>query len=271
MDAKGSGRACIFCGSPANSKEHLLPRWLESILPADEQVIHTRQVGDDEPRRWEAKPFGERSKIVCESCNHGWMSKLEEASKPLLTPAITRSGPCEFDGRGQWVAAVWALKTCYVIQAQSRQLLAPQIHPVLLKLNWKPPPQASVWIGSHHRGVQDPLNSICIQKPISLEAKEGHFQKADDFGYMAFLAIGGVSFLVVEHRYNNSVDITLGRPSSELLQKIWPRENDAVPWPPPMQMDRELIDLVFDADVHPPQMDIQVGSGLDPTAALTPT
>src|SRR6478736_5958394 len=110
-------RYCIFCGGVANSHEHLLPEWLRSILPSDEPGIHYREVGGI-TTSWEKKAFTETTRIVCHECNTGWMSRLEKSAKPVLTPAVARIGlPVQFDLREQWIAAQWAVKTCFVFQS----------------------------------------------------------------------------------------------------------------------------------------------------------
>lgn len=245
-------RRCIFCGDIANDREHLLPQWLQRILPSDEPVVHFRETGGIEMPQWERKPFREKAKFVCKTCNQGWMSELESEAKPILTPAITRDQlPYAFDLLGQWIAARWAVKTIYVMQASLP--LAPPIHPTLLMLNFKPPPQVTVWIGSHARARDDPINSCYLQKPLAMSGDEGGAMKSIDFGYMSFLAVGGISFLVVEHRFDSYVECVLGaeHPFSDMFIKLWPRSRSVLGWPPYVMADREYLDVLFDPDTLP--------------------
>jgi hypothetical protein len=246
-------RHCIFCGNAADDREHLLPEWVRKILPSDQPVTHYRKVGGVETPPWRKKPFREKAKFVCGSCNHGWMSDLEKETKPLLAPAITHERSCDFDLVGQWVLARWAAKTCYVMQMQAPEPLAPQMHPVLLNLNFIPPPHVTVWIGSHARAIQDPINSAYVQQPLWLAQDGEHPREQVEFGYMSFLAVGGVSFLLVEHRFNSYVECVLGEqhPASNMFTKIWPRTRRVVPWPPTTMADQELLDLIFDAETLP--------------------
>jgi hypothetical protein len=256
-------RHCIFCGATADDKEHLLPRWLQEVLPSDQTVIHTRQVGGEKTPPWSRKPFREKAKFVCEGCNQGWMSELESEAKPLLTPVIARKGPCDFDLVGQWTIARWAVKTCFVMQMQGPEQLTRRMHPVLLNLNIMPPPQVTVWIGSHHRAVQDPINSVYIQQPLWLASDGNSGESRREFGYMSFLAVGGMSFLLVEHRFGGYVECVLGEdhPSSQMFTKIWPRTRKVASWPPYLMADRELIDLIFDPDTLPLGFDARLFPG----------
>jgi hypothetical protein len=81
------------------------------------------------------------------------------------------------------------------------------------------------------------------------------FQK--DFGYFGFLAIGGVSFLVIGHRHPNRVAITCRDPIKDAVSQIWPISTPLVVWPPELMMDRQLIDVLFQRN-EPPVLRVQV-------------
>jgi hypothetical protein len=247
-------RFCIFCGDTANSREHLLPEWLQNVLPSDEIGVVSRDVGGVKTS-WAKKRFSEKTRRVCSDCNEGWMSRLEGVAKPVLAPAIARSQLCAFDLRAQWVAAQWATKTGYVFQTLGREMLAPQSRPVLLRMNGKPPPEVSVFLGSHYRALRDPANSIYMQKPLELVL--GDDDATTDFGYLAFLAVGGVSFLIVEHQIGRYAELVLGEMFQGLFTKIWPWSSRVVSWPPEMLMDQELVEPFF-LDSQPPSIDVRI-------------
>jgi hypothetical protein len=251
-----SKRACLFCGGPADSREHLLPEWLQNVLPSKELAVHYRQIGGGEKRSWEKKPFTEQARVVCEGCNTGWMSRLEDSAKPILAPAITRSAVCAFDLRAQQIAARWAAKTCFVFQGLAPELLAPPTHPFLLRSNGIPPPQVSVFMGSHYRALQDPANSVYMQKPLSLYLGDGDPEDAPEFGYVCFLAVGGISFLIIGYRDAGYAEVVAGQMVEGLLTKIWPLSTRVIRWPPEMLMDRELVESFF-LDNTPPHFDLR--------------
>jgi hypothetical protein len=258
-------RQCIFCFKPATSGEHLLPEWLERLLPSKEPVIYTREIEGDAPKRWTKRgAFKEKTMQVCEKCNHGWMCRLESATKPILAPAIAREARCEFDLREQWIAALWAVKTCYVLQTQGPNLLTPRIRPFLVRENGMPSPQTSVFLGSHARAVRDPINSCFVLKPLALAPEDDHLEPTRRWGYLAFLAVAGISFVIIEHSFTNYVEIALGQkgdhPIGELFIKIWPRTSKVVAWPPALQMDRELVEPLLLMD-EPPAFDVRVFPG----------
>ncbi len=93
---------CIFCDNPANSREHVWPNWLKHLVPRElpsRTHYHSITEWNDEISALEhtsfntntqaGDPHSQRLKIVCTCCNNGWMSRLQEAVKPILEPLIT--------------------------------------------------------------------------------------------------------------------------------------------------------------------------------------
>jgi len=85
---------CIWgCGRPADSNEDVLAEWIREYLGAkqgrkkwelrDLSPPHRPSVNNPRPGRGQG--FRVRAdNIVCETCNNGWMSVLQNESKPLL-------------------------------------------------------------------------------------------------------------------------------------------------------------------------------------------
>jgi hypothetical protein len=226
--------------------EHLFPDWLRDILPSSEPGVYFRQIGKDPTDRheWTKKPFTEKTHFVCERCNGGWMSDLESASKPVLSKPI-RHEPTALSPVAQMTAATWAFKTCLVFSgSMGSDPVVPLAHFRHLRA-WAPPPQqVSVWIGSHARVRQDATSSVFIQRPLSLRPMDDKLGPDDAFGYLFFLAIGGLSFLVVGHRYLNRTEVTYEGSFDEAIDQIWPEPSGNLVWPPRLMMDQELIDLI---------------------------
>lgn len=242
-------RACAFCGNPADSGEHLLAEWLQRVLPSDEQMIHFRQLGADanDRREWHRLPFREDARIVCKTCNSGWMSDLEKAAQPVLERPIRREAST-FGTPHQTILATWALKTALVFQASQNVRIAPTEHFSLLPQRRTPPRSVAVWLGSHYRARSDASNSVFVQRPLSLESLDGRIDadelREQPFGYLNFLAVGGVSFLILGHRFSNRIDVEYDGPLADALIRIWPHRASVVPWPPRHMMDQDLLQML---------------------------
>lgn len=136
-------RACIFCGGPKPTREHVLPVWITAVLPGKGSFFFEQQ-----GKRWSSKDAGKTVKGVCASCNNGWMSQLENEAKPLLTPAI-RGEPLALSVADQRIVATWAAKTA--LMSELGRLVAPaefvsrQEHQHLF-LHRVPAPGTYVWM-----------------------------------------------------------------------------------------------------------------------------
>ena len=82
--AKGR-KFCIFCGSPADSAEHIWPDWAKHILPPSyghrRFILHGRRstgVRVKKGYQRQGAVHSVRIKRVCGKCNSTWMSAYEE-------------------------------------------------------------------------------------------------------------------------------------------------------------------------------------------------
>lgn len=125
-------RCCAFCGGTPLTKEHGWPRWLESYLPG--LRLNQTVIGDDyipQTRGVRSSISGGEVREICETCNSGWMSELENAAKPLVGPMA--QGDSTFLSRPhQEIVAAWIVKTCFIhtlVNPESkREWLAPDYH-----------------------------------------------------------------------------------------------------------------------------------------------
>jgi len=102
QNLKPPGR-CIFCGGgavPGNpmSREHLWSDWMTAakLLPHGGEHVEVRNVilGSARisvrslTRTRQGEASTKKRRTVCQRCNNGWMSDLEESVQPILTPLI---------------------------------------------------------------------------------------------------------------------------------------------------------------------------------------
>ena len=240
---------CFFCGATEGlTREHLLPDWLPDVLPAEsEPVMHFRQIGKDpaERREWLRRPFRERSHVACGDCNHHWMSDLETAASKALAPLV-RHEPSWLGAEAQSLAAGWAFKTCLVLQAsQTDEPMAPRAHFETVRLRSRPPKhQVTVWISSNYRGREGQLHFEFLQRPLTLTSIDGRVADEDQFGYLNYLTVGALGFLLVGHRFANRTEVEYTGFLREAMANVWPDASGVVRWPPAYMMDRDFIDTL---------------------------
>ena len=90
-------RTCIFCENEGNlSKEHLWPDWLSKmyIRKGDEkhnfgsQTYLDKKMINDGVYQRPGHLFSLKNRVVCQTCNNGWMSEVENETKPILIRMI---------------------------------------------------------------------------------------------------------------------------------------------------------------------------------------
>lgn len=93
---KPSGK-CIFCGrSPPAVKmsdEHIWSNWLRKIIPRhlwrSERVLDENGLTVPETYRFKQGDVGTKTvRVICRSCNNGWMKEIVDRAKPYATRLV---------------------------------------------------------------------------------------------------------------------------------------------------------------------------------------
>lgn len=116
-------RTCLACGDPlaggVATREHVLAQWLAECVELPDVSFnlyrHHEDGGSDELLR----SHGLNNlaiKRVCQRCNNGWMSRLEDRAKPLLLDLMTvRRRLADLFVEERMIVAAWAAKTAFLL------------------------------------------------------------------------------------------------------------------------------------------------------------
>ena len=120
-------RRCIFCKNEGSSQEHIFPDWLRVLFPRSPADTHMSRT-----TTWEKAKSGtlyampifknhkghsgsKKLRVVCRYCNNGWMSRLENRTRPILMRLI-QGHPHRLSTFDQATLAAWAAKTIMVAE-----------------------------------------------------------------------------------------------------------------------------------------------------------
>lgn len=117
-------KQCIFCGNKSSHEikitaEHVLPKWMKKEIPSTKDGKYTSYYSDDnevKQRNFEKKgqtAFDQTVNRICNECNNGWMSKLENEVKESLFGLIVGQPAPLFDEELHNLA-LWGVKTAIV-------------------------------------------------------------------------------------------------------------------------------------------------------------
>lgn len=239
-------RTCLFCGSTETlTREHVWPRWLEKVLPGTGvKPSHVYSEEGRPTREFVAPDYSIQVRVVCGSCNHGWMADLENQARPVLTPMITASDAVTLDAASQRLLLAWVLKTGMMMeQAQTGMATIPSAHHRFMGEHHVAPARVQAWVGARASGV-----GLTRYDHQGIGASGAH-ESRDGYGIM--LGLGGMCAFLLSLPDMGSGPLArpevLLDPEDDLayaIRRIAPTRDDAMPHPASQFLhDRDLDDL----------------------------
>lgn len=214
------------------SREDAWPEWVSELIGADGYVLV--KDGRERPR---TKLIRNITRRVCRfHCNSGWMSRLETATIPILSPLIMGEGKVLSPDDCR-VIARWAVKThmaqeltghgTMVLTPQSQREWMAEEHP-------KPPVGVHVWIAPFDHPT--PIGHYDLI-PLTLPGTSDG-QQVDLAAPGAYERIGGYHAIIVVWHVVIVVACLYGYERRQLrhsifppIVRIWPPTGIAVGWP----------------------------------------
>ena len=105
---------CIFCRGTGLTNEHVIPDWVKQLIPRRKRAGNLFTLTDHAAHRRSRKvrqgsPTTRKVRFVCGTCNHGWLSGLEDELKSTLTELIL-GDPVTLTNWKQRRLDTWAVK-----------------------------------------------------------------------------------------------------------------------------------------------------------------
>ena len=224
-------RTCIFCGATANSREDAWPRWLTGrfIAPGAMEA----QIGNDHLKTWRTERPEICIRRVCNTCNNGWMSQLENRGKPVITRLLDQA-PCSLDVHDCQTLSLWAVKTAMVLESVNgpEQWLYTDLERTLMSKCGLMPPYTNVWIA---KCVNFP-STYSISRTLSTATDRDADRQARAavttlaFGTLAIQVLKVVPRSTMPPKTSITVDQRPG-PWDRLALQVWPIQPEPVRWP----------------------------------------
>jgi hypothetical protein len=216
---------CVFCGRQEKlTGEHAFPDWLRRAV-GDGGAQYGRRTSNGHIDRWQTIAYSTKVNDVCNLCNTGWMSDIENSVRNLLLPMI-RSGfsVTMYQGTLKSVAT-WALLRSLILSCVTTQDDLPEDLYTSLEKTHVLSPRTSVWLG--RLSGTDDRTAFFTGASLNITGT----QPDTPDGWVATMAIGKVIlrvFVLLKDR--ESGPVTHGRFEPYLLQ-VWPHRQVAA-WPP---------------------------------------
>jgi len=218
---------CLFCSSQANSREDLFPRWI--LARVETREVLSRRIGDAKADLTEEQEV--RIPCVCNTCNNGWMSRLETKCKPIIGNLLEDIS-ISLDSDYQKALAEWALKGAIIIDAEgTKTRFFRKDECENFKKTRAIPNGTGIWVG---RFIGRSLSAI--NGGGTLKSEDGEFLVQ----YHVFTVLVGhlaMQVLSIHEEPDQIKNVQLAPVEGrweELLIQIWPKVKKNVIWPSPL-------------------------------------
>lgn len=230
-------RPCIFCGGAGLTKEHLFADWLTELFPHAEKDRRTFGTTTEWPNFTLTAENGhsgaKKVREVCNTCNNGWMSRIDERAKPIAVEMI-QAKPITVAPEDQKTLATWLTKVAMVGDNVEREgSRISQEHRNYLRERNEPPPTWQVWVTSYGGWRWHHLRMEQLRSPFGLPNRPKTYFTSSVVGMGTMLAV------VVGHGADG-IKLEIGE-SGKQLQQIWPA-SQTFDWPTEHDLSDEDAD-----------------------------
>jgi hypothetical protein len=238
---------CLFCPSRQGlTDEHIISRTVKKNMPAITFVTPLRGGGVVGKGATSLNLVLEDA--VCQRCNTGWMSQLENRFVQVFKKQLSHPLPKRLDPSHQERVSRWAIKVALLLEL----FTAPFDHDTYVpmdNLRWlpdhqTPPPGSKVWIGA----IRNPQKTV-------LWYRLGHLsvEPNQPVAYFITFSLGYFIFQVFGREIYESEDSgtvrklpTLNPPPnlSDTLIQLWPSSGGDIVWPPRRLVERPALEAL---------------------------
>jgi hypothetical protein len=256
---------CFFCG-PTDAiltEEHIWPQWVSRLLQGRHGADHFRNLlsGPNSTTRNRASHIIDvTSSDVCLDCNTKWLSGIENAIKPLITPMITGDEAITLSADNQSAIAAWAYKMAMLLEVPAVGNRDPYFTPAE-RLQFRQTslshPYVKVFLARYAFG-QHPGFAM-DQRHTFTERSTGTVRLLK----IATMTVGHLAMQLMAVRSIASAELVpasemefefLGKAKRAVLQ-IWPTNRLGVSWPPEVTIEGQDLEAWVNMWVAPEQPD----------------
>jgi hypothetical protein len=216
-----------------SSREHVFPRWISRQLVDAGDAPFTLTTTNGRSKEG-LRTVGVFTWDVCKTCNHGWMGKIEEAAKPLLSGRI-RGEAATWNATEQLTVATWVFKTALMFDRSNEAAREiPLEHFDYLWRTRKPPPTVQVSVARYHPREGEQHHGVVAAVRAGDPSIEGSYSIVFSVGQIVFTLHGrpGLDPRGVRVEMAVEWDSGLWVPLWNTFVRLWPSGGDVFEWPP---------------------------------------
>lgn len=257
-------KKCIFCQGYGMSKEHLWPDWLSSYFNKTSNDKHVSELYSSEGKspsilqRRNERPgnlITKKFRVVCETCNNGWMSQLEEKVKPTLLGIIENKSVTLTEQNLSILSRWLVMKVMVAEQSEEGTQVTPEVERKKFYENEKIPNYFRVYIArqktTHESAYLRQSATLALSPDGPSPPLNGMRRNTQTVGFL----IGSLFAYVTAARVDNfDLESSL---NLKQLRRIYPNQGGELIWNTVKELGKpemsaivwELNDLTFSSSV----------------------
>jgi hypothetical protein len=235
------------------SGEHLWSAWIRDLFPEIDKFVFRRQMEDAPTAHWwTSNDLDLTAKVVCESCNNGWMSDLEAGyAKLALTPMILSESEQILTLHRVASIPAFTFKCAVVGHFMDRNSKRHRyfIPPAALRRFARTldiPAGVQMWIAC--------ARSEARHGTLRMRYKNTPVRAVNGFHQYAFIySVGRFCVQMTIARWTNSRARKLGHPLftqptfwNDLSIPLWPSDGTQIHWPAQQHLSDQFIEAFSD-------------------------
>lgn len=254
---------CLFCDNTADSKEDVLPVWIQEKLGGKKRPVVTGFYGYHPILAQGVKP-SVKTRCVCSDCNLGWMCRLESEARPILGP-LMEDIHLPLDRERKRIIAKWSVKTAMTMTAlnrRQRQNFYYRHECIRFQQSWTFPRHTRIWLGRYGGRADGGLYGVEGWDRNPKDPKVTHFYISTIVFKHVIVQV--LSIHVWDYLEGSTIAIPrYGGPWEESLLDLSSTKN--LFWPPPLSFTDDgnlpLTRLIYRFNVHARPFDPSNPSG----------
>lgn len=234
---------CPFCGSRADSHEHVWPQWLSKFLANRSTLtVEVGSVESDEKKglRRYTTPIVNETTSICRRCNEWFDARIEQPARPILLRMID-GVETSLDITDQLRVAAWATKTLMMLE-----LIYPEHERCTLQADreWVrsgpadglvPPDRFSVWVAAY---LGNQTAGHVYQAGTTTIHETGESGRT----FVSTTNVGHLVLQVAGHNLRRGLVRESRAVEAGVALKIWQIRSPHITWPPPRILDDRGLD-----------------------------
>jgi hypothetical protein len=247
-------KKCIFCQGNGMSKEHIWPDWLSSHFNNTSSDKHISEFYSSAAK---SLPILQRKversgnlitkkiRVVCKTCNNGWMSRLEEKVKPTLLNIIENK-PVTLAEQSLSILARWIImKVMVAEQSEENTQVTPEFDRKRFCKSGEIPNYFRVYIArqktTHQSAYLRHSATLALSQDGPLPPLHGMRRNTQTVG----LLIGSLFVYVTAARVDNfNLE---SRFNLKQLRRIYPNQGGEIVWSAVPELEQQEMGAITSA------------------------